>query len=173
MLCYAMLIQKLICFAMLCYAKTKANFLIVSVTADRHISKGMYRPHVPEDMRALNLAALEMVDYVVIDQSATPLDNIRIIKPDFFAKGFEYAANNLPPATEEESKAVAEYGGKILFTPGDLVLSSSRLIEEHAPNLVIDKLISLMQVYNFSFGEIEDVLNKFDGITAEYLGSKK
>ena len=79
----------------LSYAKTKANFLIVSVTADRHISKGMYRPHVPEDMRALNLAALEMVDYVVIDQSATPLDNIRIIKPDFFAKGFEYAANNL------------------------------------------------------------------------------
>ena len=41
----------------LSYAKTKANFLIVSVTADRHISKGMYRPHVPEDMRALNLAA--------------------------------------------------------------------------------------------------------------------
>lgn len=154
----------------LSYAKTKANFLIVSVTADRHISKGMYRPHVPEDMRALNLAALEMVDYVVIDQSATPLDNIRIIKPDFFAKGFEYAANNLPPATEEESKAVAEYGGKILFTPGDLVLSSSRLIEEHAPNLVIDKLISLMQVYNFNFGEIEDVLNKFDGISVHVVG---
>ena len=46
----------------LAYAKSKAGILIVSVTADRHIKKGIYRPHVPENIRALNLAALEMVD---------------------------------------------------------------------------------------------------------------
>ena len=154
----------------LSYAKSKADLLIVSVTADRHIKKGTYRPHVPEDMRALNLAALEMVDYVIIDVSSTPLENIRLIRPDFFAKGFEYSANNLPPATEEESNAIAEYGGKIVFTPGDLVLSSSRLIEEQAPNLMIDKLISLMQVYKFDFAAIEEVLARFDGMNVHVVG---
>jgi len=51
----------------LMYAKSKAPILIASLTADRHIEKGKYRPHVPQDLRALNLAALEPVDYVVID----------------------------------------------------------------------------------------------------------
>jgi len=63
------------------YAKSKADILIASITADIHISKGAYRPHVPQDLRALNLAAFEMIDYVVIDPNATPLENIHIIKP--------------------------------------------------------------------------------------------
>lgn len=154
----------------LSYAKSKANLLIVSVTSDRHIKKGIYRPHVPENLRALNLAALEMVDYVVIDESATPIENIRKIRPDFFAKGFEYSATNLPTATIEESNAVSDYGGKIIFTPGDLVLSSSRLIEEQAPNLMIDKVISLMQAYNFNFSDIERALAAFDEVKVHVIG---
>src|SRR6476659_7227814 len=49
----------------LLYAKTKADVLIASLTADVHIMKGNLRPYVPEDLRAVNLAALEMVDHVV------------------------------------------------------------------------------------------------------------
>lgn len=41
----------------LIYAKSKADILVASLTADVHISKGQYRPHVPQDLRALNLAA--------------------------------------------------------------------------------------------------------------------
>jgi len=41
--------------------------LVASLTADRHIAKGVYRPHVSEQPQALNLAVFEMVDYVVID----------------------------------------------------------------------------------------------------------
>src|SRR3974377_2427161 len=50
------------------YAKSKADILIASLTADQHITKGVYRPHVPQDLRALNLAAFEMGDYVLIDE---------------------------------------------------------------------------------------------------------
>ena len=59
----------------LLYAKSKADVLIGSVTADRHITKGVHRPHVPQDLRAVNLAAFEMVDYVVVDPNETPLEN--------------------------------------------------------------------------------------------------
>src|SRR2546427_3510489 len=71
----------------LLYAKSKADILIASLTADRHITKGVYRPHVTQDLRAINLAAFEMVDYVLIDERENPLDNIRMIEPDYFAKG--------------------------------------------------------------------------------------
>src|SRR6266568_7111830 len=76
----------------LLYAKTKAEILVTSITADRHISKGQHRPHVPQELRALNLAAFEMVDYVLIDKNATPIENISMLQPEFFAKGYEYAA---------------------------------------------------------------------------------
>ena len=46
----------------LLYCKSKAPVLIASLTADRFIDKGKYRPHVPQELRALNLAAYEMVD---------------------------------------------------------------------------------------------------------------
>src|SRR5579863_9135536 len=60
----------------LLYAKTKADVLVASVTADQYVRKGVMRPHVPEELRAFNLAALEIVDYVIVDQDATPLRNL-------------------------------------------------------------------------------------------------
>ena len=39
----------------LMYAKEKADVLIASVTADAHITKGAYRPYVPQELRAANL----------------------------------------------------------------------------------------------------------------------
>ena len=57
----------------LIYAKSKADLLIVSITADKHIQKGTYRPFVPENLRALNLAAFEMVDFVTIDNNKKPI----------------------------------------------------------------------------------------------------
>ena len=70
----------------LIYAKSKGDILIVSITADEHIIKGNIRPHVPEQLRAMNLAAFEMVDYVIVDKEAIPLKNIQAIQPDYFAK---------------------------------------------------------------------------------------
>ena len=93
----------------LLYAKTKADILVASLTADAHILKADYRPFVPQDLRAFNLAALECVDYVVIDPNPTPLDNIRTIQPDYFAKGYEYTKGGLHPRTAEEKAVVESY----------------------------------------------------------------
>ena len=60
----------------LIFAKNKAPVLVVSLTCDQHIAKGSLRPWVPQELRALHLAALEFVDYVVIDQNPTPIENI-------------------------------------------------------------------------------------------------
>ena len=111
----------------LLYAKSKADILVASITADHHITKGTHRPHVPQDLRAVNLAAFEVVDYVVIDKNAKPIENIRIIQPDYFAKGYEYTASGMPVKTAEEADVLQAYGGEIIFTPGDIVYSSSNL----------------------------------------------
>jgi rfaE bifunctional protein kinase chain/domain len=155
----------------LLYAKSKAHALIASLTADRHIDKGKYRPHVPQDLRAINLAAFEMVDYVLIDDNATPLDNLRIIQPDYFAKGYEYTATgDLHPDTQAELEVVQAYGGELLFTPGDIVYSSSNLINLAPPVLKFDKLLTLMDVEGVTFGMLRRTLDQMSGRHVHVVG---
>lgn len=154
----------------LLYAKSKADILVASITADRHISKGMHRPHVPQDLRALNLAAFELVDYVVIDHNATPLENLRRIKPDLFAKGYEYTAGGLPPKTQEEADVLHSYGGEIIFTPGDIVYSSSRLIDLAPPEIKLEKLLTCMDAHGLSFDMLRRALDSFSGMRVHVVG---
>lgn len=146
----------------LIYAKDKADLLIVSITADIHIAKGKYRPHVPERLRALNLAALEIVDYVLIDRNATPIENILALQPNYFAKGYEYVAGGLRPKTSEESVAMQSFGGEVLFTPGDYVLSSSSIIEQAPPQLRTEKLLTLMDSEGIGFDDLKKTVATFD-----------
>jgi rfaE bifunctional protein kinase chain/domain len=154
----------------LIYAKGKADILVASLTADRHISKGKYRPHIPQDLRALNLAAFDLVDYVVIDANPTPIANIKEIQPDYFAKGYEYVAKGLSPKTSDEEKAVREYGGDIIFTPGDIVYSSSSLINLAPPEIKTEKLLAVMTAQGVSFDDLRDTLENMEGRSVHVVG---
>ena len=135
--------------------------MVVSITADKHIKKGTYRPHIPENLRALNLAAFEMVDFVLIDENSTPLENLDLLRPDFFAKGFEYTSSGLPAATEEESSVITAYGGEMIFTPGDVVYSSSKFISEFLPQVQLEKLLVLMDTHGITFEELIALVSDF------------
>ncbi|MEM9209907.1 MAG: PfkB family carbohydrate kinase [Pseudomonadota bacterium] len=154
----------------LLYAKSKADILVCSLTADRHITKGKHRPHIPEELRAANLAAFEMVDFVVIDQNEKPLENLGVIQPDYFAKGFEYTSGGLPPKTAEEVAVVTSYGGEMIFTPGDMVYSSSHLIELAPPSVEYEKLQLVMERYNISFDDLRRALDKMPGRSIHIVG---
>jgi rfaE bifunctional protein kinase chain/domain/rfaE bifunctional protein nucleotidyltransferase chain/domain len=154
----------------LIYAKSKGDILIVSVTADEHIVKANARPYVPEELRAINLAALEMVDYVLIDRNPTPVDNLKRIQPDYFAKGYEYFGDGMHPKTREEIDVLESYGGEIIFTPGDIVYSSSHLIELAPPDIAADKLLILMEGEGLTFDSLRDTLARFEGLRVHVAG---
>ena len=154
----------------LVYAKEKGDILVASLTADTHITKAHHRPFVPQDLRALNLAALEMVDYVIIDLNPTPLENIGRIQPDYFAKGYEYVSGQVNPKTQQEIDVLSSYGGEILFTPGDIVYSSSHLIETGPPNIALEKLLALMEAEGLTFDRLRRIIDEFEGKEVHVLG---
>jgi cytidyltransferase-like protein len=154
----------------LLYAKNKADVLIASITADVHIDKGKYRPHVPQDLRAANLAAFEIVDYVVIDKNPKPLDNLAFLQPDYFAKGYEYGASGLNPKTAEELGVVESYGGEIIFTPGDIVYSSSHLIELAPPVIKLEKLMTVMEREGLGTDDLRRTLAAMPGRRVHVVG---
>jgi len=154
----------------LIYAKSKASILVASLTADVHIEKANHRPFVPQELRAMNLAALEVVDYVLIDFNAKPLGNLQIVRPDYFAKGYEYSQGGIHPKTLEEKEIVESYGGELLFTPGDIVYSSSAIIEASPPNLAYHKLSSLMDAEGVTFNDLRETVRNMAGVKIHVVG---
>lgn len=154
----------------LIYAKTKGDILVVSLTVDKHLQKGPLRPYVPQELRALNLAAFEIVNYVIIDQEPTPIQNILKLKPDYFVKGFEYQLNGIHPRTREEIEALSSYGGEMVFSPGDIVYSSTTLLSVHKPKLALEQLLTLMSEENVTFNNLQSTIKKFKNLKIHVIG---
>ncbi|MBS1982618.1 MAG: adenylyltransferase/cytidyltransferase family protein [Bdellovibrionales bacterium] len=154
----------------LMYCRDKADILIASLTPDNYIPKSNFRPFVPQELRAMNLAALEAVDYVVIDDNPAPLEQLKIIQPDFYAKGYEYFKDNVHPKTREEIEVLDSFGGEIIFTPGDVVYSSSKLLDTQPPGISLDKLLSLMSAEGLTFNSLRETLDKFSDKRVHVVG---
>ncbi|MDB4245902.1 D-glycero-beta-D-manno-heptose 1-phosphate adenylyltransferase, partial [Amylibacter sp.] len=73
-------------------AKSYGDVLILGINSDRSVSalKGKGRPINNESDRASMLAALNVVDYVVIFDEDTPYNLIKHIKPHILVKGSDY-----------------------------------------------------------------------------------
>jgi rfaE bifunctional protein nucleotidyltransferase chain/domain len=91
-------------------AKQEGDILVVGVNDDDSVRalKGSGRPLLPARDRAALVAALAVVDYVVIfsDPTVTPL--IEALRPDVHAKGTDYT-----PETVPERDAVRAVGGRV------------------------------------------------------------
>ena len=107
---------------------------MVTVTPDRFVNKGPGHPAFHEHLRAEAVAALDCVNYVIVNNWPTAIEAIRIVKPDIYVKGEEYRdeGNDLTGKIRDEVEAVESVGGVIRFTT-DITFSSSNLINKYLP----------------------------------------
>ena len=116
------------------WAKEQGDILVVSVSADSVVNKGNLRPYVPQDLRAENLAAMEVVDYVTIDQNEWAGPVLEFLKPDIYVKGKEFQ-DVYTGRIGRERQLVESYGGQMRFSSGDVVYSSSKIIQDFKDRL--------------------------------------
>ena len=107
-------------------AATYADILIVGVNADASVKrlKGNSRPINAEGSRALILAALPMVDAVIIFEEDTPLDLIKFIKPNVLVKGGDYTLDTIVGAKE-----VIANGGEVKIITLEEGFSTTNIIK--------------------------------------------
>lgn len=98
-------------------ARALGDVLVVGVNADATVraAKGPDRPVFPAHERVAMLAALEVVDHVLVFEDPTPAQVLSLLKPDVHCKGADYAPPNGAPIPEAE--VVRAYGGRIEFLP--------------------------------------------------------
>ncbi len=139
------------------FAKKQGSYLIVSITPDACINKGASRPLVPQDLRAENLAALEFIDAVIIAPSETALEVLSTVNPNIYVKGSEYATSSDPRFIKEKN-LVEKYGGKVMFSSGDVVFSSSKFIYNYEmSNAEIEKIRFICKKFNISTQLLYDI----------------
>lgn len=144
------------------FAKNQGDILVVSLTGDSQIAKDVQRPYIPQELRAENLAALQAVDYVYIDPNPTATQLLEVLRPDFYVKGREYEQMNDPNFTAERD-VVNSYGGRVIFSSGDVVFSSTRLIEQLAPDrgFEFDRFSAICRRHDITAQSIDRLLSDF------------
>ncbi|MEK6952489.1 MAG: adenylyltransferase/cytidyltransferase family protein [Nanoarchaeota archaeon] len=107
-------------------AKALGNKLIVIVnnTKQAVLKKGY--EFMPLEERIKILKALKFVDEVVpsIDEDASVVNSLEMIKPDIFAKGGDRVIGNIP-----EKEICSKLGIKIIDGLGEKIQSSSELVK--------------------------------------------
>lgn len=100
------------------------DVLVVGVNGDESVRaiKGDGRPLVPVEQRAEVVAALEVVDHVVVFEEPTPEAALARLRPDVHTKGADYEGRELP-----ERAVVEAYGGSIELLPLVPGISTSEL----------------------------------------------
>ena len=91
-------------------ARQIADKLIIGLNSDASVSrlKGTNRPISNQKSRAAVLAALEMVDLVIIFEQDTPLELICALTPDILVKGSDYQIQDIIGADW-----VIQHGGEV------------------------------------------------------------
>lgn len=108
-------------------ARDLGDVLWIGLNSDDSVKrlKGNNRPINQVDDRALLLAAMMFVDFVTVFSEDTPVELIKVIKPDIHTKGGDYKKEDLP-----EFRTISQYGGKVEIIPFLKGKSTSALIQK-------------------------------------------
>jgi len=98
----------------LAQARALGDALIVAINSDRTVRelKGSNRPVFDQAERAEILAALRVVDYVVVFDDVSPRSLIAELLPDVLVKGGDYNLDQIHGREEVEAG-----GGKVISLP--------------------------------------------------------
>jgi D-glycero-beta-D-manno-heptose 1-phosphate adenylyltransferase len=108
-------------------AKTLGDLLIVAINSDTSVKaiKGPARPILPEADRLELVAAMEMVDYVVLFKEPDPYNTIAALRPKVLVKGGDWTSEEIVG-----SDIVRGDGGKIVVLPYLKGFSTTEIIEK-------------------------------------------
>lgn len=144
------------------FARDCGDYLLVGVTRDGH--PGVY---VQEQMRLEGMQAIGAVDHALL-LPVEPADFIAAIRPDVVVKGKEHETHFNP-----EQAALDIYGGKLIFSSGDVRFSSLDLLQQelHEGNIsAIRKSAGFLQRHGFDSDRLIKLLGIFSGLRVIVIG---
>jgi len=153
-------------------AKKNCNKLVVSVTADKFVSKGTGRPAFNQEQRMQVLASLDSIDFVILSNYPSAVEVIKKIKPYMYFKGPDYKdiKSDVTNKIIIENRAVTKNKGKIFITKSKKY-SSSSLLNNFTEMLSEDQKHFAKKIKKkFNFKQIKKKINELKKITPLVVG---
>jgi len=144
------------------FAAECGDFLVVGVTNNDSIGA-----LVSQELRLDGIRAISFVDYA-FTMNMPPEVLIRKMKPQIVVKGKEHEVHFNP-----EQGAVERYGGKLLFSSGEMRFSSVDLLKRDMiePSLSsIVRPMDFLKRHNFTMADLRTTVDKFKGLRVIVLG---
>ena len=145
------------------YAAEQGDYVVVGVFSDE-IQKGTI---LPEAERVHAVEGMGWVDHAFILRDQ-PTQFIEELRPDLVVKGREYQNQQNP-----ESSIVKAYGGKLLFSSGEMLFSSLDLINKEIRKInfgVFDKHELFLRRHRITNKNLMDTLNTFKDLKVIVIG---
>ena len=153
-------------------SKENGDILIVSVTPEKYVTKGINRPYNKDIDRITFLSHIKMIDYVILNNKPTAVNIIKKLKPDIYSKGPDYKnlSKDLTGEIKNEIKAVKKNKGKIIFT-NDRLYSSSKILNSYDSNLNLDQKKFLNKLKSkFNISDVQSAINNIKKLKATIIG---
>ncbi len=153
-------------------AKKYGDILIVSITIDEFVNKGIGRPFFNHINRAEVLASLEVVDFVTFSEHPSSINVIKSIKPNYYAKGIEYKdiKNDSTKKIISETKEIKKFNGQVIFID-EKVFSSSTLINKSSQIFNEDQKKFLQKISKkYTFDVIKKYLHELKNLKTLVIG---
>jgi len=153
------------------FARTLGDILIVSVSSDSHVNKGPDRPLIPDDLRAASLSALECVDLVYINPHPTAVELLDQLRPDVYVKGREYEGIQDARFLAERDLVVRN-GGRVVFSSGEIVYSSTALIGAlgRTDRFNDEKVVRLRDRYDLNTLHLQNLMQRARDLKVVVVG---
>jgi len=153
-------------------AKTQGDLLVVTLTPDHYVNKGVNRPAFTENLRAQMLAAVEMIDYVALNRWPTAVEMLALVAPDVYAKGPDYRSHEADVTRKitEEAAAIEKAGGRIYYTE-EITFSSSTLINRYMSSFPkeVDEYLANLRL-EFGAHDVHAALDKLRKLRVLVVG---
>ena len=144
------------------FAKESGDYLIVGINSDKLSSnKG-----INQDIRLESIRATSYVDESFILKT-TAVEYIQKNKPDIVIKGKEHESKNNP-----ELEFIKKYGGKLLFTSGEIGFSSMELLKKEflSSNYNVAHNDNYIKRHNFELHKLQEIVKNFQNLNVLVIG---
>lgn len=144
------------------FAAECGDYLVVGVYADL-----AGHSFLDEKIRLEGVCAISLVDHCFILEDM-PQEFIKALKPAFVIKGKEHE-NGFNP----EAEIVKAYGGRMLFSSGDISFSLAELLQDESQRLVSSSFVRnevYMARHQFNWSDLDRVLKQFQRLRVVVLG---
>jgi rfaE bifunctional protein kinase chain/domain len=143
------------------FAKESGDYLIVGIHSDSVSNKG-----INQDIRLESMKATSYVDEAFILESSE-LEYIQTHKPDIVVKGKEHEDR-----ANEELKILNSYGGKLLFSSGEIAFSSMDLLRQEflSTNYKVQQNFKYIKRHDFNLSDLKGIVEKFKNLNVLVIG---